>query len=91
MITTMHARICKPSEPHPDPVSQIEFGMIEVGDIVRYQTTQTGHRCGVVVSRKDITAPLVVTVGVGCANRRKVSVVRAQLLEWRPTIQSKVA
>lgn len=94
----MRDRIYTPSEPKPDPVTEIEFAMIEPGDIVRYQTKETGHRCGTVVARdvekkrrnsatkylKNNTAPIIVTIGVGQANRKKVSLTRTQLLEWRP-------
>lgn len=94
----MRDRIFHQSEPQPDPVTQIEFEMIEVGDIVRYMTKETGHRCGKVIGRdiakkrlnsatkflRNVTAPLIVTIGVGCANRKKVSLTRSQLLEWRP-------
>lgn len=94
----MRDRIYRPSEPQPDPVTQIEFEMIEVGDIVRYQTKETGHRCGSVAGRdiakkrrnsatkylRNVTAPIIVTIGVGNANRKKVTLTREQLLEWRP-------
>lgn len=89
-----------------EPVlTQIEFEMIEPGDIVRYQTQATGHRCGVVIGRdidkkrrnsatkylRNVTAPLIVTIGVGQANRKKVSLTRNQLLEWRPACVTKAA
>lgn len=94
----MNHRIFHKSEPVPDPVTQFEFEHIEPGDIVRYQTQETGHRCGKVLGRdvakkrsnsgtkylKNVTAPLIVTIGVGSANRKKVSVTRDQLLEWIP-------
>ena len=79
-------------------VTDKDFQAIEPGDIVRYQTRETGHRCGTVVGRdiakkrrnsatkylQNVTAPLIVTIGVGQANRKKVSLTRDQLLEWRP-------
>ena len=96
----MNARTFQPAETKPDPVTEIEFTMIEIGDVVRYQTRDTGHRCGVVKARdvdkkrrnsatkylKNTTAPLIVTIGVGCMNRKTVSLTRDQLLEWRPTL-----
>jgi hypothetical protein len=101
----MSTRTFQASEPALEPVTEIEFAMIEPGDVVRYQTKETGHRCGTVVGRdidkkrrnsatkylKNITAPLIVTIGVGPANRKKVSLTRDQLLEWRPNITTKVA
>lgn len=93
------ARICQTTTtPKELPVSETDFQAIQVGDIVRYQTKQTGHRCGVVKSRdidrkrrnsgtkylKNTTAPLVVTIGIGAMNRKTVSLTRDQLLEWRP-------
>lgn len=94
----MRDRIYRPSEPRPDPVSEKEFMQIDTGDIVRYSTKETGHRCGV-VKKRDIAkkransatkyltnnkAPLVVTIGVGQLNRKCVTLTREQLLEWRP-------
>jgi len=86
------------------PVSETEFRDIKAGDIVRYQTKETGHRCGVVkerdVKRKracadnkhlhNNRAPLIVTIGVGSLNRKTVSLTREQLLEWRPAIVGSV-
>lgn len=78
------------------PVSDLDFQAIAEGDIVRYQTKDTGHRCGKVRGRdvakkrrnsatkylRNVTAPLLVTIGVD--GRKVVSLTREQLLEWRP-------
>lgn len=75
------------------PVSEEDFGNIHPGDLVRYQTTQTGHRVGIVRGRdlkrrvkhqRENTAPLIVTVGRTGQRLKTVSVTREQLLEWRP-------
>ena len=95
---TMRDRIYRPSEPQPDPVSEKEFLLIEIGDIVTYQTKETGFRCGLVKARDvkkkransatkhlhNNRAPLIVTIGVGQMNRKCVSLTREQLREWRP-------
>ena len=80
-----------PSEPTPPPIAEGDYKQIEVGDLVRYYTPLTGHRCGIVRGRDtkkkknkyhaNDTAPLVVTIGVGA--HRKAVVKREQLLEWR--------
>ncbi len=102
----LFARHITTSPPVREPViTQMEFEMIEPGDVVRYQTKETGHRCGVVIGRdiakkrsnsgtkylRNVTAPLVVTIGVGQANRKKVSIKINDIMEWRPAIDNKVA
>lgn len=95
----MTSRIFKETEKKPDPVDELDFTLILPGDMVRYQTQDTGHRCGTVVGREtkkkankyhaNNTAPIIVTVGVG--NRKKVVVTRTQLMEWRPAGATKAA
>ena len=81
------------------PVSEIEFCLIQEGDLVRYHTRETGHTCGWVKGRdidkkrknsgtkylRNNTAPLIVTIRtIGLRKRQTVSLTREQLLEWRP-------
>lgn len=93
----MRDRIFRPSEPKPDAVSEKEFLLIEIGDTIRFQTKETGHRCGLVKGRDvkkkransatkhlhNNRAPLIVTIGIGQMNRKTVSLTREQILEWR--------
>jgi hypothetical protein len=95
----LFARHITTSPPVREPViTQADFENIEPGDIVRYQTKATGHRCGVVVGRdiekkrsnsgtkylRNVKAPLIVTIGVGQTNRRKVTITINDIMEWRP-------
>lgn len=83
----------KVPQPKVYPVSEEDFQRINPGDLVRYQTTATGHRVGIVKGRdlkrrvkhqRENTAPIIATIGQSGQRLKTVSLTREQLLEWRP-------